>query len=613
MALARRAWAVTMAAMQSTTPLPASRARELLRDVFGYADFRPGQEQIIEAVAAGRDALVVMPTGAGKSICYQLPALLRDGIAIVVSPLVALMKDQVDQLRACGVAADSLHGGQSREEQLAILQGLWRGSTKLLFAAPERLLHPAFRDRLLQLPLALFAVDEAHCICQWGYDFRPEYAGLGQLKQWRPEVPTIALTATADAASRDEIIQALALRQPLHHVGSFNRPNLSYQIIEKYQPTRQLEKLIEARHGQSGIIYCGSRARTEQLAERLQKRGIRCAAYHAGLPMEERARVQDEFRRDALAVVVATVAFGMGINKPNVRFVLHYDLPRSIEAYYQETGRAGRDGLPAETWLLYDPADKAKLLAFVDAGATPQWQQLERHRLDAVGALCEAQTCRRQVLLSYFGENSSACGNCDICLDPPVRFDATVDAQKILSCVYRMGQRFGTSTVIEVLRGVDSARLRELGFDRLTTYGIGRERQPWYWTSLIRQLIHLGLLEQRLTENALLRLTEQARPVLRGEAQLMLATPRPPLAGERRVKAEVALPDRVLFQQLRSLRREIAEREEVPPYVIFNDATLQEMARLKPQSLEALRQINGVGAVKLARYGGAFLERLQSA
>lgn len=606
-----------MTAMHSTplSPVETDSAQQLLRDVFGYGQFRPGQRDIIDAVVAGRDALVVMPTGAGKSICYQLPALLRDGVAIVVSPLVALMKDQVDQLAACGVAAAALHSGLSREEQLAILQGLWRGDIKLLFAAPERLLLPSFRERLQQLPLALFAIDEAHCICQWGYDFRPEYAGLGELKRLRPEVPVIALTATADGAARQEIEQALALHQPLRHLGSFNRPNLRYHIVEKFEPIKQLERLLQGRDGHSGIIYCGSRARTEQLAERLNRRGIRCGAYHAGLAMEERSRVQEAFRRDELTVVVATVAFGMGINKPNVRFVLHYDLPRSIEAYYQETGRAGRDGLPAETWMFYDPADKNRLLSYIDSSSTPQWQQLERHRIEAMGALCEAQTCRRVVLLSYFGETSGPCGNCDICLDPPVQFDATIAAQQVLSCIYRMGQRHGLTTVVEVLRGSEAPRLKELGFDRLSTHGIGRDKPSWYWVSIIRQLIHRGLVEQRLADNALLRLTEAARPVLRGDEPLLLATPRPPLTGDKRerAKAEVALPDRGLFQQLRSLRRELAERDEVPPYVVFNDATLQEMARLKPQSADELRQISGVGTVKLGRYGADFLQLLRSA
>lgn len=604
-----------MAAMHAaTSPQPVDdRAQQLLRDVFGYPQFRPGQRAIIDAVSGGRDALVVMPTGAGKSICYQLPALLRDGVAIIVSPLVALMKDQVDQLTACGVAAAALHSGLSREQQQEILQGMWQGRVKLLFAAPERLLLASFRERLRQLPLALIAIDEAHCICQWGYDFRPEYASLGELKRLRPDVPVIALTATADAGSRQEIEQALALVQPLRHLGSFNRPNLRYQIIEKFQPIKQLERLISSRSGQSGIIYCGSRARTEQLAERLVSRGVSCAAYHAGLAMEERSRVQEAFRRDELNVVVATVAFGMGINKPNVRFVLHYDLPRSIEAYYQETGRAGRDGLPAENWLFYDPADKARLLTMIDSSASPQWQQLERHRIEAVGALCEAQTCRRVVLLSYFGESSEPCGNCDICLDPPVQFDATLPAQQVLSCIYRMGQRHGLTTVVDVLRGSEAPRLRELGFDRLTTYGLGRDKPTWFWFSIIRQLIHRGLIEQRLTENALLRLTEAARPVLRGEQPLLLATPRAPLAAERKPRGEVALPDRGLFQQLRSLRRELAERDEVPPYVVFNDATLQEMARLRPQNLEQLRQVSGVGAVKLGRYGQDFLRVLGSA
>lgn len=605
-----------MAPMPAATPPVASedRAQQLLRDLFGYNQFRPGQRDIIDAVVAGRDALVVMPTGAGKSICYQLPALLREGVAIVVSPLVALMNDQVEQLTACGISAAALHSGHPREVQLQLLQQLWRGEIKLLFAAPERLLMPSFRERLLQLPLALFAIDEAHCICQWGYDFRPEYAALGELKRLRPDVPVIALTATADAASRDDILRGLNLVNPLNHLSSFNRPNLRYQIIEKYQPITQLEKLLTGRSGQSGIIYCGSRARTEQLAQRLQQRGIRCGAYHAGLPMEERNRVQEQFRRDDLQVVVATVAFGMGINKPNVRFVLHYDLPRSIEAYYQETGRAGRDGLPAETWLFYDPADKARLLSFIDSSSTPQWQQLERHRIEAMGALCEAQTCRRVVLLSYFGEQSDACNNCDICLDPPVQFDATVLAQQALSCVYRMGQRHGLNTVVDVLRGSEAPRLKELGFDRLSTFGLGRDHPAWFWLSVLRQLIHRGLLEQRLTENALLRLTEAARPLLRGEQQLLLSTPRPPLRGaSSKPKAEVPFEDRALFNQLRILRRELADRDEVPPYVVFNDATLQEMARIRPQSLNELRQISGVGAVKLERYGDAFVAQLRLA
>jgi ATP-dependent DNA helicase RecQ len=588
-----------------------------LQNVFGFRSFRPPQQEIVQALLQGRDAFVLMPTGGGKSLCYQLPALLRPGVALVVSPLISLMKDQVDALRANGIAAacynSSLRTGDARQ----VLADLHGGRLKLLYVAPERLLTEAFLERLHSLPLALFAIDEAHCISQWGHDFRPEYQQLGRLRQLFPQVPFIALTATADHQTRDDIRRQLGMQHAASFEAGFDRPNIRYTVVNKQKPLAQLLTFLQERSEEAGIVYALSRKRVEEVASKLQAQGFSAAPYHAGLADSERQRVQEAFQRDDLRVVVATVAFGMGIDKPNVRFVVHYDLPRNIEGYYQETGRAGRDGLAAEALLLFGYGDVVVARSLIDNGGNEEQNRIELHKLNAMIGFAESLTCRRRVLLGYFGDQSHHdCGNCDICLQPPERFDATEDARKALSCVYRVGQRFGIGHVVDVLRGVASERIHALGHQRLSTYGIGRHRSAEGWNSLLRQLIHHGYLRQDIARYSVLQLTEAARPLLRGEASLVLASPRPTLRQARQRKgrgATAIVPgDATLFQLLRQLRKSLADGEGVPPFVVFNDATLQEMAASRPRDELALLAINGVGQHKLQRYGSAFLDLVRN-
>ncbi|GFN45310.1 ATP-dependent DNA helicase RecQ [Candidatus Regiella insecticola] len=601
---------------------------EILRDVFGYQQFRPGQKEIIAAILSGQDCLVIMPTGGGKSLCYQIPALVMKGLTLVVSPLISLMKDQVDQLLAYGVTAACLNSSQTWQQQSEVIAKCRSGKIKLLYIAPERLVAENFLQQLSFFSPALLAIDEAHCISQWGHDFRPEYRALNQLKLRFPHLPVIALTATADEVTRTDIIRLLNLHQPLIQINSFDRPNIRYTLIEKFKPLEQLCRLVGKQGAKSGIIYCNSRAKVESTVARLQNRGLSVAAYHAGLDSLVRAQVQEAFQRDDLQIVVATVAFGMGINKPNIRFVIHFDIPRTIESYYQETGRAGRDGLPAEAMLLYDPSDMVWLRHCLEEKPVSEQQNIERHKLNAMGAFAEAQTCRRLILLNYFGEyRSQSCGNCDICLDPPERYDGLIDAQKVLSCVYKVGQRFGVGYIVAMLRGSSHQRIHALGHDKLSVYGIGREKTAEHWTSILRQLIHLGKLRQNIEMFSALQLTEAARPILRAEVSLSLAVPRildfktrknskdqPYSSGAQghknatHKKYAYKKSDHELFTKLRKLRKAMADEANVPPYVVFNDATLLAMSEQIPITVDELFNINGVGKIKLERFGTSFLK-----
>ncbi|MHB8707372.1 MAG: DNA helicase RecQ [Desulfuromonadales bacterium] len=590
--------------------------RQTLRDVFGYSAFRAPQEEIVDTLIDGHDVFVLMPTGGGKSLCYQIPALHREGVAIVISPLISLMKDQVDALLVNGVRAAGYNSSLGAKAARQVLARLHAGELDLLYVAPERLLSDGFLERLKELPVALFAVDEAHCVSQWGHDFRPEYVQLGQLRRLFPGVPMIALTATADPQTRGDILARLGLQQARCFVAGFDRPNIRYSVIEKQKPFIQLSTFLESQRNSAGIVYALSRKRVEELARRLAAAGWRAEAYHAGMGDTDRTRVQEAFLRDDLQIVVATVAFGMGIDKSNVRFVVHYDLPKNIESYYQETGRAGRDGLSAEALLLFGYGDIAISRGLIEKGGNPEQKRIELHKLQAMVGFAEAPGCRRRVLLGYFGERlEKDCGNCDICLNPPERFDATVDAQKALSCVFRVGQRFGVGHVVDVLRGARSERIRELGHDRLSTYGIGAEHSAEDWTGLIRQLIHHGYLVQDVARYSVLTLTEAARPLLRGEERLELAKPRLRVKVQPK-KGRTRLGDfdydEVLFERLRAVRKRLADAEGVPPFVIFADTTLAEMATVLPTSEEALLGIGGVGKHKLRRFGSEFLDEIIS-
>ncbi len=611
----------TCSSKMQDSPLPSKTIEKLtalsvLKSVFGYQSFRKGQEEVINAALNGQDALVVMATGNGKSLCYQIPALCFEGLTLVISPLISLMKDQVDQLQANGIEADFLNSSQTLEQQQQVQNKLISGQLKLLYVSPEKVMTNSFFQLISYSKVSFIAIDEAHCISQWGHDFRPEYTQLGGLKASFPDAPIMALTATADYATRQDILSHLNLENPHKYIGSFDRPNIRYTLEEKYKPMEQLTRFVLAQKGKSGIIYCNSRNKVERIAESLCNKGVSAAAYHAGMETARRDRVQQDFQRDNVQVVVATIAFGMGINKSNVRFVAHFDLPRSIESYYQETGRAGRDDLPAEAILFYEPADYAWLQKILlEKPETPQ-RQIEQHKLEAIGEFAESQTCRRLVLLNYFGEHrQTVCNNCDICLDPPKKYDGLVDAQKVMSAIYRVGQCFGAHYVIAVLRGMQNQKIIERQHDKLSVYGIGKDKSKEHWQSVIRQLIHLGFVQQVISElNPTLQLTESAKVILKGEEELELAMPR--ISSISKIvhnpqRQGVANYDKDLFARLRFLRKQIADKENIPPYIVFNDATLQEMAQYMPTNNIEMLQINGVGSIKLERFGQPFIKLIQ--
>ena len=590
--------------------LELNSTQSVLQDVFGFKGFRGLQESIVEHVLGGGHGLVVMPTGSGKSLCYQVPALVRPGTAIVVSPLIALMHDQVASLRESGVACGALNSSLDLEEQYELEQSWLSGELQLLYVAPERATHPGFLSRLQQTRVSLFAVDEAHCVSQWGHDFRPEYLQLPRLWQHHPEVPRLALTATADAQTRREIVERLQLDSARSFLGGFDRPNLRYTIRLKQQERRQaLEFLGQQAEDSSGIVYCLSRRKVEETAEWLQSQGVSALPYHAGLDSGVRQRHQRAFQLNEVRVMVATIAFGMGVDKPDVRFVLHLDLPKSVEAYYQETGRAGRDGMPAEVMMLYGLGDVVAMHQLLEQSqASPEIRQVERLKLRSLLGLCETARCRRQVLLEYFGDHCAPCGNCDNCLQPVATWDATEGARKALSAVYRTGQRFGVGYLSQLLRGQSDARMEQRGHHQLPTFGVGKEFNDREWHSLFRQLIAHGYLGVDLDGYGSLVFTPRSQGLLKGEEQLLLR--RDPQLVKSVAKGErVPSPGRdlPLFSALKELRLRLARQQGVPPYVIFHDSSLIAMAEQQPRTLAQLARIPGVGASKLTRYGEEFL------
>jgi ATP-dependent DNA helicase RecQ len=596
---------------------------EILRSVFGFEAFRGEQAAIVDHVVGGGDALVLMPTGGGKSLCYQVPALCRPGTAVVVSPLIALMRDQVEALRQLGIRAAALNSSLAPGEAIHVERELEAGELDLVYVAPERLLTRAFLALLERCRLALFAIDEAHCVSQWGHDFRPEYRQLAVLHERFPAVPRLALTATADVPTRRDILEQLKLTNSRVFVASFDRPNIRYRIQPKVNPRRQLKAFVEGEHrGEAGIVYVQTRAKAEETARWLAEQGVTALPYHAGLDGALRARNQERFLKEEGVVMVATIAFGMGIDKPDVRFVAHLDLPKSVEAYYQETGRAGRDGLPSDAWMVYGLDDLVRQRQFIEQSTAPDAQKrIERRKLEALLGFCEATRCRRQVLLGYFGENlPEPCGNCDTCLEPPESFDATEAARKALSCVYRTGQIFGAQHVIDVLLGGDTERVRKFRHERLSTYGIGGDLSREEWRSIFRQLVAQDLLAVDVEGHGGLRLGPTARPVLRGEQVVELRREllrKQPAArnAQGRARRSLAFEDpgeEDLFQALRAKRLALAKAQGVPPYVIFHDSTLAEMARARPRHLQQFATLSGVGQAKLERYGEDFLAVIEA-
>jgi ATP-dependent DNA helicase RecQ len=594
-----------------TVPVP-SDPLSILKTIYGYDAFRGQQRAIIEHVIAGNNAFVLMPTGGGKSLCYQIPALVRAGMGLVVSPLIALMEDQVAALRQAGVKAAALNSRLWGSEKDLLWRDIEQGDLDLLYVAPETLLKSL--DRLKAVRLSLIAIDEAHCVSQWGHDFRPEYRALDCLANIFPSLPRIALTATADTPTRAEIVDHLRIGAENSFVAGFDRPNIRYGAAEKTSTTQQMLRFLEPRKGESGIVYCLSKRKTEEVAATLNDHGHTALPYHAGLEMQTREKHQRRFQLEQGMIMVATIAFGMGIDKPDVRFVLHADMPASIEAYYQETGRAGRDGLPAEALMIYGAADIALRRRFVDESEAPDARKRMEHRkLDALLGFAESCQCRRQVLLRYFGDDCEPCGNCDVCLDPPETFDGTVDAQKLLSCIYRTGERFGQAHLISVLLGEPDERIERLGHDKLSTFGIGTTHDRDAWRSIIRQLVAHGMIDVDVAGHGGLSISAKGREFLREKPPMSLRVVKKKAkakgkAARREAKDALPAADRILFEKLRARRLELAKAANVPPYVIFQDKTLMEMAARTPRSEAELAGIFGVGEAKLARYGDAFLE-----
>jgi len=589
------------------------QAQALLTQTYGYDAFRPGQQEIITAALNGDDVLVLMPTGGGKSLCYQIPALVRPGIGLVISPLIALMQDQVSSLNQLGVKAAFLNSTLSHEQKSALADSMERRELQLLYIAPERLMQPQTLQWLQRFEISLVAIDEAHCVSQWGHDFRRDYLLLHQLRAAFPSVPRMALTATATPRSQLDIVENLQLQQPKTFINSFDRPNIRYTVALKSDARKQLIRFIAQHKEECGVVYCLSRKKVESTAAWLVTRGLTALPYHAGLPIEQRAENLERFLREDGIIMVATVAFGMGIDKPDVRFVAHLDLPKSMEAYYQETGRAGRDGEPADAWMIYGLNDVVQLSQMVDRStATEDHKRNERQKLDALLGWCEVTQCRRQPLLAYFGENGhEPCGNCDTCLTPPNTWDATEAARKLLSCVYRTGQRFGAGQVIDVLRGKETDKVQQHEHQQLSCFGVGQDLTPERCSSIIRQLLVRGFLIADAERYGALRLTDSARPLLRGEVSLSLREDsRESLLKHKKIRkhAHVSDEDASLWDQLRACRKTLADESGIPPYQVFHDATLMEMMEMHPSNDGELLQISGVGEKKLEKFGEAFLE-----
>ncbi|WP_445558162.1 DNA helicase RecQ [Ochrobactrum sp. BTU1] len=586
----------------------------ILKTVYGYDTFRGRQAEIVSHAIAGNNAFVLMPTGGGKSLCYQIPALARPGMGIVVSPLLALMADQVSALRQAGVKAAALNSDLAGDDRLALWRDIHDGALDLLYVAPETLLRPNTLQRLSEVPLSLIAIDEAHCLSQWGHDFRPSYRQLDVLMAQFPDTPRMALTATADEPTRAEILSHLQIEKRDAFITGFDRPNIRYAIMEKDNPRAQLKRFLQDHRGESGIVYCLSKRKTEETAEWLRSLGYDVLCYHGGMEKSAREANQSRFQHDEAVIMVATIAFGMGIDKPDVRFVAHFDLPGSIEAYYQETGRAGRDGLPAEAMMLYGYDDIVLRSRFIEESDAPdQRKRMERQKLDTLLGLAETARCRRQVLLSYFGDRCEPCGNCDTCAEPPSLFDGTIAAQKILSCIHRTGERFGQAYIVDVLLGVEDERISRFGHDQISTFGIGREHDNHTWRAIVRQLVAQRLIDVDFVGHGGLSISETGRQFLRAKQSLMLRVPpkskpsRGTVSRRKSVTSALSERDEALFDALREKRLEIARSQNVPPYVIFHDRTLIELATARPVSRTQMADVPGVGDTKLERYGPAFL------